>query len=142
MASVQPGTIEVEIVTLDRICAERGYAYVDFVKVDTEGNDFNVIVGARGLLDKQAIGILQFEYNWRWIAFGHSLFEVFKFLEGREYVLGRLTQTGIEVYDVWHPELDRYIETNYVLVHRDRLDALPYVAMSFDNSNVPQITDP
>src|SRR5471032_1415120 len=137
----KPGSIEVEIATLDQVCAEQGYGHIDLVKVDTEGNDFNVISGARRLLDEQAIGILQFEYNWRWIAFGHSLFEVFEFLNGRPYVLGRLSQAGVEVYGTWHPELDRYIETNYVLVHRDRLDAIPHVMAFFDGSNVPRLTN-
>ena len=57
-------------------------------------------------LDREAIGVLQFEYNWRWIPFGHTLKEVFDFLAGRPYLLGRLTADGVEYYADWHPEPD------------------------------------
>ena len=129
------GAIEIDITTLDAACLEQGAARLDFVKVDTEGNDFNVILGARGLFDREAIDVLQFEYNWRWVGFGHWLREVFDFVEGRPYVLGRLTGSGVEVYDAWHPELERYIETNYVIVHERSLPAVPHRRVAFDASN-------
>jgi FkbM family methyltransferase len=133
----EAGDMEVEVTTIDMVAAERGYSYIDFVKVDTEGNDFNVILGARALFDGEKIGVLQFEYNWRWIEFGHWLKEVFDFLEGRPYLLGRLTQEGIEVYEDWHPELDRYIETNFVILHLQYRARLPVRLVAFDTSNVP-----
>lgn len=127
--------VEIDITTLDDLCAEHAIARLHLVKVDTEGNDFNVILGARGLFDRQAIDILQFEYNWRWVAFGRFLHNVFEFLDGRPYRLGRLTGTGVEVYDGWHPELERFIETNYVIAHRDALARLPHWRATFDDAN-------
>jgi FkbM family methyltransferase len=127
--------VEIAITTLDALCAEHGIARLHLVKVDTEGNDFNVILGARGLFDSQAIDILQFEYNWRWVGFGRFLHNVFDFLDGRPYRLGRLTEAGIELYDRWHPELERFIETNYVIAHRDALAPLPHWRAAFDDAN-------
>ena len=141
-ALVSPGTegasgqaVEIDVATLDTACAERGITHLHLVKVDTEGNDFNVILGAQGLFDREAIDILQFEYNWRWVAFGRLLHDVFSFLKGRPYRLGRLGPDGIELYDEWHPELERFIETNYVIAHRDALDSLPHWRAVFDGSN-------
>jgi hypothetical protein len=42
---------------------------------------------------------------------------------------------GIEVYDTWHPELERFIETNYVIAHHDALAALPHWRATFDAAN-------
>lgn len=129
------GAIAIEVTTLDRLAAERDYAELDLVKVDTEGNDFNVIQGAASLLDAGRIGVLQFEYNWRWVAFHHWLKDVFDFAAARPYALGRLTRDGVELYEAWHPELDRFIETNYVLVRKDLLARLPHWYGEFDASN-------
>lgn len=127
----------IEVSTLDAIAAERGYGAFDLVKVDTEGNDFNVIKGAAGLFDAGRIGVLQFEYNWRWVAFRYWLKDVFDFVHDRPYRVGRLTQEGVEIYDSWHPELDRFIETNFVLVREDLIRRLPHWFSSFDASNLP-----
>lgn len=131
--------IEVEVSSLDELSEIVGQMDVFLVKIDTEGNDFNVIAGAAAMLDEERIKVIQFEYNWRWIGFGHWLQSVFRFVENRNYVVGLLTQQGIEVHSHWHPELDRYTETNYVLVHRDFLHRLPHWSMTFDDSNVPVI---
>ncbi len=53
------GVIDIEVTTLDALCQERGYPRLDLCKVDTEGNDFNVILGARTLFDAEAVGLLQ-----------------------------------------------------------------------------------
>lgn len=133
------GAVSIEVTTLDRLCAEQGYDHLHLIKVDTEGNDFNVILGSKRMFERGAISAFQFEYNWRWIPFGHTLRDVFEFLEGRPFVLGKLTANGLEYYREWHPELDRFIETNYVIVHQDIARSLPHVFMAFDASNTPQV---
>jgi len=107
---------------------------IALVKVDTEGNDFNVIHSGVALLRQGRIMVLQFEYNWRWIGFGHCLKQVFAEIEGTSYEIGRLVQSRIEVHAVWHPELERYFETNYVLVRRDVLALLPHRRVAFGPS--------
>ncbi len=48
-----------------------------------------------------------------------------RFLEDRPYALGRLTSDGLELYSAWHFELDRYVETNFVIIHRGLLAKIP-----------------
>ncbi len=130
-------TIEIDITTLDGLSEEQHIQRFDFVKVDTEGNDFNVILGAKGLFDREAIDILQFEYNWRWVGFERRLKQVFDFVAGRPYALGRLMPTGIEIYEAWHPELERYTESNYVIAHPRALASLPHWRAAFGPTNTP-----
>jgi FkbM family methyltransferase len=127
-------TIEVLVTSLDHQFCDAG-EMLDLIKVDTEGNDFNVILGSQKLLASGAIKVLQFEYNWRWIAFGHSLNNVFTFIADKPYAVGVLTNGCIELHATWHPELDRFIETNYVLVRKDMIAMLPCRHMAFSNAN-------
>ena len=134
----QDGTesLGVRITTVDAVMERERVERVTLLKIDTEGNDFNVIRGAREAMARCAIDVVQFEYNWRWINFGHSMRSVFIALGGTDYSLGRLSCDGIELYERWHPELDRFIETNFVLL-APRLKAhLPAKRMTFDSSNV------
>ncbi len=112
---------------------------LELLKIDTEGNDFNVISGSRSAIAEGRIKVIQFEYNWQWIPFGHSIWEVFALAREVGYRVGKLTPDGIEVYNVWHPELDRFIETNFVMIHPDVLAKLPHRAMTFDIANTPVV---
>lgn len=73
-ASVVPGVIDVvhrgrprqttvPVLTLDDYCAEHGIAGIDFLKVDVEGYDLQVLRGARRLLAGGKIGVIQFEFT-------------------------------------------------------------------------------
>lgn len=114
------GTVTVTVSTLDAYLAEAGLDHVHLVKSDTEGFDFEVMRGARESLQAGRIDVWQFEYNHRWLFQRNSLHGVFALVEALPYRVGRVQATGVELYDRWHPELDRFFEANYVLVH-DRM---------------------
>ncbi len=137
-AAIPGETISVALDTLDQFVEHRKIGAIGLVKVDTEGNDFNVMAGAKQLLMDGRIAVLQFEYNWRWVAFGHMLHSVFKLVAPMPYKLARLTPSTLEVYDDWHPELERFFETNFALVHVDFLDKIPHQRVKFrlDNTQV------
>lgn len=121
------GSVEVEVSTLDAFLAESGLDHVHLVKSDTEGFDLEVMRGARAALEGGRIDVWQFEYNHRWLFNRNALRDVFELIEALPYQLGRVQATGIELYDAWHPELDRFFEANYVLLHdrvRQRLGAV------------------
>ena len=52
---------EVPCLTLDEFCAEHGIGSVDVLKIDTEGHELAVLRGAVGLLERHAVGYIQFE---------------------------------------------------------------------------------
>ena len=128
--------IEVDTTTINEEISNSQWDYIDIVKVDTEGNDYSVIVGALDSLVKSKIGILQFEYNWRWLNNHRSLKDVFEITSELPYRLGKLCGENIELYQDWHPELDRFIETNYVLLHDELIRKLPAIEHKFNNNNI------
>ncbi len=121
---------------------DQGIGHIDFVKSDTEGHDFMVIQGAVDLLSQGKVSVWQFEYNWRWINARSYLRDVFEFVRNKPYWIGRVSIGGIEIYKNWHPELERYFETNFVLVHKN-FDAIAELISysKFDQSNAPAISD-
>jgi FkbM family methyltransferase len=48
---------------LDAVAAEIGVEYIDYLKIDTEGHELSVLLGAKKLLERKAIGCIHFEFN-------------------------------------------------------------------------------
>lgn len=130
----------VKLITIDQFLQQTGIKTVTMVKIDTEGFDLLVLRGAEKSLHDGRIGIVQFEYNWRWLLNHASLRDVFDLISGKPYRLGKLVGETIEFYEKWHFELDRYFENNYVLVRRDSELCLLGTEVHFDNSNAPAIS--
>lgn len=55
--------VRVKVGTLDDYLQEHKLERVDFLKIDTEGNELAVLQGAQQALAQNRIGIIQFEFN-------------------------------------------------------------------------------
>lgn len=127
--------IQIETTTVDSYCAANNVDIVHFLKCDTEGHDVEVMHGAARMFREQKIMAFQFEYNHRWVSSRHFLIDVFEFAEGLPYSIGKITTEGVEIYDAWHPELERFFDGNYLLIHNSALAWYKTRRGSFDSSN-------
>lgn len=128
-----PGTVatakDVSTITLDSYAAQAGVAHFALVKIDTEGHDLTVLRGARALLAEHRIAVVQFEYNHRWVFARAFLRDAFEFLGDLGYRVGKLTPKGVEFYPNWDPDLETFVEGNYVACDPavvGRLPSLPW----------------
>jgi FkbM family methyltransferase len=124
------------VTTIDAFLEQAAIRSVLMAKIDTEGFDLLVMKGAQKALREGRIGIVQFEYNSRWLPNHSSLHDVFELIADKPYRLGKLVGEHLEVYERWHPELDRFFETNYVLVRLDSALLSLGRAVQFNQSNV------
>jgi FkbM family methyltransferase len=121
---------------LDDFLARRKIDQVVFVKSDAEGHDLNIILGSIAMFEQGRVEVWQFEYNHRWLSERFQLKDVFNFIVDKPYRLGKLYGDGIEIYDNWHPELERYFEANYVLIRRGSQFERLCKNIRFDCNNV------
>jgi FkbM family methyltransferase len=118
---------EVPLITLDGYCSSEGIDRIDLVKIDAEGHDLAILSGAGALLSSRRIEVVQFEYNYRWIAARAFLRDAFELLAGFGYRVGKVTPSGIEFYGRWDPELETYREGNYLACLPERSGHFPVV---------------
>jgi FkbM family methyltransferase len=114
---IEPANVTVEdvgLTSIDAYCRTNGVKYVDLLKIDAEGWDFEVIAGASQMLGKHLIRLLQFEYNRRWIGARNYLRDAFLLLSPMGYKIGKLVGNAVEFYPRWHWELETYREGNYL----------------------------
>lgn len=126
---------EIEKTTAAQFCESNGIGHVHLLKSDTEGHDRSVIEGAKPLLAAGRIDVLQFEYNHRWIYARAFLKDVFDIVADLPYTVAALRPSRIDLLRAWHPELDRFFETNYALVHERALGWFDLLDGHFDTAN-------
>jgi FkbM family methyltransferase len=125
---IEAATEEVTTTTLDSFARRAGMGRLTLVKIDAEGHDIVVLRGARRLFAEQRISVVQFEYNHRWIHGRFFLRDAFEMLEPLGYRIGKLTPRGVEFYPGWDPELETFIENNYVACLEAIAEKLPSVS--------------
>ncbi len=55
--------VDIEIITIDGFVEENNILDISLLKIDTEGNELDVLLGATKTLEKGIISIIQFEFN-------------------------------------------------------------------------------
>jgi FkbM family methyltransferase len=121
----------VRLATLDHYCQEQGIEQIDWLKIDAEGHDAAILAGADRMFSRQLIGAAQFEYNWRWVGDRKFLRDVFDMAEKWGYRVGKVTYLGLELYDGWRPELETFVENNFLVIRPDLLPRVRTIAPWF-----------
>ena len=117
----------VELLTLDDFADKNDLSHISLLKIDAEGHDPDVIKGAENLISNQKIGIIQFEYNWRWIFSNQFLKNVFTDLSQHGYHIGKVTPKGIQFFPEYHIDLETFVEGNYIACLSTWVDKFPEV---------------
>lgn len=108
--------IEVPVVSLDDYAAEAGLTRVDLIKIDTEGFEREVLLGAERVLRELRPALVQLEFNWHHLLRGTSLYALAQLLP--DYDCYQLVPRGWVRRDPMDPLANVYRQTNFVFVRR------------------------
>nr|VFJ72320.1 MAG: methyltransferase, FkbM family [Candidatus Kentron sp. FM]VFJ72650.1 MAG: methyltransferase, FkbM family [Candidatus Kentron sp. FM]VFK19778.1 MAG: methyltransferase, FkbM family [Candidatus Kentron sp. FM] len=113
----------VEVTTLDDFFLNvEKVDRIDFIKIDTEGFEFEVIQGAKEIIARFAPKLIQIEYNWHHLFTEKSLYAFSKVMRG--YDVFQLLPDGWVERDPKHPASNIYEFSNFVFVRKDVRDLL------------------
>jgi FkbM family methyltransferase len=115
-------TVVSRVMKGDEYCANAGIRRIHFLKIDTEGADFEVLEGFSRMLTEGRIDVIQFEYG-TWAVWTKDLLrDHFQLLNSAGYRVGKLFPRGVEFRD-YDPRVDETFRgPNYVAVHERRSD--------------------
>lgn len=55
--------MEFKTTTIDEFCSLNDVSHINFIKIDTEGHELDVLMGAKKMISHNKIDIIQFEFN-------------------------------------------------------------------------------
>lgn len=115
-------TIKTEIVTLDSFVEslpKESFSQIDLIKVDTEGYEYEVLLGAKNTIEVMRPKFIQIEYNWHQLFKGMSLFKLASLLPG--YVAYQLLPfgSGLSKRDIKDPLSNVFAFSNFVFIRED-----------------------
>jgi FkbM family methyltransferase len=119
---------EVTLETIDAFCEREGIASVDYLKIDTEGHEVDVLQGARKSLESGILKAVQFEYGGTYIDSRRLLKDVFELLAPVDYTVFLITPDGLVAYPRYDQRLENFQYKNFVILHDEGIRGLPSAA--------------
>lgn len=120
----------ITVTTLDTYCATQlPESTVDFIKIDTEGFEAEVLQGAQTVLAQHRPMAIQIEFNWHHMFRSHSLYYLSRFLEG--YEVFQLVPDGMARRDVKDPLSNIFVFSNFVFLRSDLIEPLERAGLRF-----------
>ena len=108
---------ETEVITLDNFIRNNNVQKIDLLKIDTEGNELNVLKGAQNSINSLIIGIIQFEFNEMNLVSKASFKDFLNILDN--YYIFRLLPDGMVEIAYSSIECEIYAYQNIVAVRKD-----------------------
>jgi len=112
------GQEDVEVTTLDIFAGDSGLDRISFLKIDVEGHEVSVLEGARGLLERGAVEVVQFEFGSGNLDSRTFLHDVIALL-GPRYRLWRVLPGGIAAMEAYDARREIFELANYLAVVDD-----------------------
>lgn len=105
-------TERIDVRTLDNFCASQGIERIDFLKLDVEGHEVAVLRGARAMLDRGMISMIQFEFGPANIYSRTYFYDFWSMLSDR-YDLFRIIPGGVVPLIYYGEHLEIFLTTNF-----------------------------
>lgn len=106
----------IKTTTIDKIIKKNELDYVDFIKLDIEGGEYNALLGANDSLSKGKISYIQLEYTQNWIEGGGTIEKVLKLITIHNYQLFLIRSNSLLSIKKYNFHLDDFFYSNLLIV--------------------------
>jgi FkbM family methyltransferase len=89
-----PISFKCEFNTLDQFMSDQCISYINFLKIDTEGHEIDILKGGKQALENRQIGIIQLEFN-EMNVISRTFLRDFYDLIGDSYLFYRIQRSGL-----------------------------------------------
>ena len=109
----------VQLDTLEHYCIERNIKKIDYLKIDAEGHELEIIKGGKNLFRNGQVKMVQFEYGGTNIDARVLLKDFFEFFEGMGYNFYKIFPNHIEFIKKYHVRFENFNYQNWVIIKKD-----------------------
>ena len=109
---------EVEMTTIDQACQEADLDHIDFLKIDTEGHEIDVLLGAKQMIEAGRIAAIQFEFGDTFVETSYHFSDVFNLLSPR-YTIYRILRNGLIEVPRYSYDLEIFKLANFLCLQKN-----------------------
>jgi len=107
---------EISTITIDEFVKINKISRIDILKIDVEGYEPNVIIGAMESLKSGIVKNIQFEFGDYWLNSTHNLSEIVTLLSNLNYKIYRVTPFGLSKINKVLKNSKKFVFANYFAV--------------------------
>ena len=107
--------------TIDKYCEEHEIKSINLLKIDTEGHEYNVLLGAKKMLEDDRISIIQFEFN-EMNVISRTYFKDFYDLLNSNFDLYRLNKNSLIPVKKYNTFLEVFKFQNFIAINKNHID--------------------
>ena len=112
-------TETIKLTTLDEYCVKNNIDWIDYLKMDVEGHEHDVLLGSKNMLESKKIGIIQYEFGGCNID-SRTYFQDFWYLLNKNYDIYRLLKNGLKKINKYEEEQERFLTSTFLSVLKNR----------------------
>lgn len=109
--------IKAQFASLDQFCREHKIDHIDFLKIDTEGHELEVLKGASSMLSEKKIDVIQFEFGECHVYSRVFVRDFYTLLPG--YDFSRLMPAQMRPLGKYSPDLEIFHFQNIVAMRKE-----------------------
>ena len=109
---------EISIKTLDLFCTQKGIRVIDFLKIDVEGHEIDVLLGSQQMLASGGIKCIQFEFGQTCLSTRIFMYDFFELLKDN-YNFYRVLRNGVFHIKDYNYGLEIFKITNFLAIRKD-----------------------
>lgn len=113
-----PKVSDISAISLDIYCEQKEVFQIDFLKIDTEGSEWEVIKGAKRLISEGRIDFIQFEYGACYRKAGATIEEIYYYLTKNKYDVFKILPERLKYIRKFLRKYENYTWCNYLAVNR------------------------
>ena len=110
-------TETVTIITIDDFCVVEDIQRIDLLKIDTEGYEMEVLLGASRMIASDAIRSIQFEFGDTFLTTPYHFIDLWELLSPR-YTIYRILRRGLVELRQYSSDLEIYKIANFLCIQK------------------------
>jgi FkbM family methyltransferase len=114
----------------DVFCKKQGLNRIDFLKIDTEGHDYKVLLGFSDMISSGRVDVIQFEYNRLNVYVKSMLMDFYNLLNKQlttdGYLIGRIYPNSVNFkeYSIYD---ENFVDGNFLAVRRNLSEQIKFL---------------
>ncbi|MFW9881708.1 MAG: FkbM family methyltransferase [Candidatus Thorarchaeota archaeon] len=109
----------IKLDTLDNYCTQKKISSINYLKIDVEGHEYEVLKGGKKMIENNHIDIIQFEYGGCYIDANVFLRDIFNLFEGLNYNFYKIYPNYVKPVKSYNPRYENFQYQNWLIIRKD-----------------------